>query len=143
MTQSSTYSIIPPVIPSGSIYLFKTESEVEYEVRFARKKDNLLYTTLAFGVLNEEYEGEEYVLTNRHEVFKVMRTISAIVRMYMAEHPNVRTYEFTGEPTIKDAKAGKSKRMQLYKRYIPQIFNSEWGSTLHGNKMIIQRKTNG
>jgi len=135
------YEIIPPAIASGSVYLFMTDSEVEYEVRFARKKDNLLKATIAFGVLNEEYEGEEYVETNRGELYRVMNTIVKVVRLYITQHPNIRSFEFTGEPTAKDAKAGQSKRMMMYGRYIPRIFDMTlWKTTLDGNKMVITRK---
>ena len=139
----ATFQIIPPTISSGSIYLFTTDQAVDYEVRFARKKDNLLKATIAFGVLNEEYEGEEYVLTNLGDVYRVMNTISEVVRMYMRQHPNIRSFEFTGEPTSKDAATGPSKRMLLYLRYIPRIFDMKvWKTAQNGNKMVITRKMN-
>lgn len=121
------------------MYHFTTDSDIEYEVRFARKKDNLLKTTIAFGVLNEEYEGEEYVVTNKGEVYRVMQTIVEVVKMYMKEHPNVRSYEFTSEPTSKEAENGRSKRMLLYKRYLPQMFDHRWNFLQNGNKMVISR----
>jgi len=143
MSTLNTYPIQAPAIKSGSVYLFTTEADVDYEVRFARKKEDLLYTTIAFGVLNEEYEGEEYVLTNKADVFKVMRTIVAVVDMYMQEHLNVRTYAFTGEPTPQDARAGHSKRLRLYQRYIPLVFPpSIWKVKLEENKMVISREHN-
>ena len=133
------YHIILPAISSGSVYLFSTDSDLEYEVRFARKKDNLLKTTIAFGVLNEEFEGEEYVVTNRGEVYRVMNTIVEVVKTYMKEHPNVRSYEFTSEPTGKELGESRSKRMLLYERYLPEMFDDHWKFTLTGNKMVISR----
>ena len=96
------YPIIPPAIVSGSVYLFTTESGLEYEVRFARKKNNLLHCSIAFGVLNEEYEGEEYIVVNKGEVFRVMATIVKVVQKYITEHPNLRSFEYSGEPTDKE-----------------------------------------
>ncbi len=90
------YEIIKPNIPTGQVYHFLTDFEVEYEVRFARKKENILHAVIAFGVLNEEYEGEEYALTNKGDVFKVMRTIITIISLYGEKHPNTQVYEFTG-----------------------------------------------
>src|SRR6201986_5028968 len=61
-----------PAIKSASVYYFKTPSGLHYEVRFGRRQDNILHATIVFGVINEEFEGEEYVTTNRGEVYGVM-----------------------------------------------------------------------
>ncbi len=68
------YLIFPPAIKSGTIYSFCTDSGVDYEVRFGRKQNNILNATIVFGVTNEEYDGEEYSITNKGEVYKVMAT---------------------------------------------------------------------
>ncbi len=133
------FKIIPPVIASGSVYLFTTDSGLEYEVRFARKKDNLLHATVAFGVLNDEFGGEEYSVTNRGEVYRVMATIVSIVRTYMAEHPNLRLVEFTGEPTENELANSTTKRLSLYNRYLKDIFDSNWKFRQVGNRVIADR----
>ncbi len=133
------FKIIPPAIVSGSVYLFTTDSGLEYEVRFARKKDNLLHTTVAFGVLNDEFGGEEYSVTNRGEVYRVMATIVSIVRTYMAEHPNLRLVEFTGEPTENELANSTTKRLSLYNRYLKDIFDSNWKFRQVGNRVIADR----
>ena len=138
-TTAKSYSYIPPAIVSGSVYLFTTDSGLEYEVRFARKRNNLLHCTIAFGVLNEEYEGEEYVVVNKGEVFRVMATIVDIVKKYIEEHPNVRSFEYSGEPTGKETENRPSKRMNLYDRYLPVIFGNSWSFERNGNKMVIKR----
>ena len=138
-TTAKSYSYIPPAIVSGSVYLFTTDSGLEYEVRFARKRNNLLHCTIAFGVLNEEYEGEEYVVENKGEVFRVMATIVDIVKKYIEEHPNVRSFEYSGEPTGKETENRPSKRMNLYDRYLPAIFGTSWSFERNGNKMVIKR----
>ena len=112
---------------------------MEYEVRFARKKDNLLYTTIAFGVLNEEYEGEEYSLTNKGEAYRVMATIVEIFKHYLTQHPNVHTYEFVGEPRANEKAEFPTKRLNLYRRYLPQIFDQFWIIKVVGNKVIISK----
>jgi len=134
-----TYEIIPPAITSGSVYHFITDSDTKYEVRFARKKDNLLHATIAFGVLNEEYDGEEYAETNQGEVYRVMNTIVEVVKIYISEHPNIRTFEFTGQPTPKEDDNNASKRINLYKRYLKNIFDERWEYIPSGNHMIISR----
>jgi len=138
-TLAKSYTITPPAILSGSVYLFTTDSGLEYEVRFARKKNNLLHCTIAFGVLNEEYEGEEYIVVNKGEVFRVMATIVIIVQKYISEHPNIRSFEYSGEPTGKETDNRPSKRMNLYDRYLLKIFGPTWSFKRKGNKMIITR----
>lgn len=133
------YKIIPPAISSGSVYLFNTDSGIEYEVRFARKKDNLLHATVAFGVLNEEFGGEEYSVTNRGEVYRVMATIVNIVKNYMVEHPNLRLVEFTGEPKDNESPDQATKRLNLYNRYLKFIFDQSWKFRQAGNRMIVER----
>jgi hypothetical protein len=133
------YKYQPPAISSGSIYLFNTESGLEYEVRFARKKDNILHATVAFGVLNEEFGGEEYAVTNRGEVFQVMSTLVAIVRKYMEEHPNLHTVEFTGEPKENETSEMPTQRLLLYNRYLKHIFSPEWKYFQQGNKMVVKK----
>jgi len=132
------YDIIKPNIPTGQVYHFVTEYEVEYEVRFARKKENILHSVIAFGVLNEEYEGEEYALTNKGDVFKVMRTIIEIIRLYGEKHPNTQVYEFTG--VFKEGENTElSQRTKLYLRYLPRIFDDSWKITMEGNKIFVTK----
>ena len=59
------YKIVPPAISTAGVYFFTTDSGVVYEVRFGRRQDNILHATIVFGVLNDEYDGEEYTVTNR------------------------------------------------------------------------------
>ncbi|MBK7183010.1 MAG: hypothetical protein IPH89_08755 [Bacteroidetes bacterium] len=59
------YKIIAPAISTAGVYYFTTDCGVNYEVRFGRRQDNILHATIVFGVTNDEYEGEEYTLTNK------------------------------------------------------------------------------
>ncbi len=140
MNTAPPYTIVPPRIPSGSVYFFTTDSGMEYEVRFARKESDLLSATIAFGVLNEEFEGEEYSATNKGEVFRVMATIVKIVETYVQEHPNIRVLEFSGEPSGKEKERTPNTRLRLYARYADRILNKEeWIVRTTGDKMIITR----
>ena len=137
-----TYKIIPPPIPSASVYFFTTDSDMQYEVRFGRRQDNILHATIVFGVINEEFDGEEYVVTNKGEVFRVMTTIVKIVKMFMAEHTKIMCYEFTGIPKDGEDETKTSKRNLLYKRYLPRIFETGWDFNFTGNSAIVTRKQN-
>ena len=134
------YRIVEPVIKSGSVYSFSTDSGVNYEVRFGRKQNNILNATIVFGVTNEEYDGEEYSITNKGEVYRVMATIVEVVRLYKKEHPNISLYEYTGEQSEKEKKEKKNVRLALYSRYISQVFDDNWEIKHENEKVIIKKK---
>ena len=138
------YKIIPPAIPSGSMYLFTSDSGVEYEVRFGRKQDNILAATIVFGVLNEEYQYEEageYVVVNRGENYRVMKTITEVIHKFMEHHPRMVSYEFAGE-NRKHEGDGVTKitaRTRMFLRYVDGIFGKNWKTVVKGNTVKISR----
>jgi hypothetical protein len=134
-----TFTIIPPVIPSAGLYHFTTDSGVKYEVRFGRKQNNLLCATIVFGVINDEYDGEEYIETNKGDVFKVMNTIVKVVLLFKDQHPNIHSYEFTGEPSSNENQTNiaTTKRIKMYHRYVNKIFGGSWKCNLEGNKITV------
>lgn len=134
------YEVTPPPVLSWATYLFKTDSGMEYEVRFSRKQDNILHVSIAFGVTNEEFEGEEYVATNKGEMFRVMSTMVKIVRMYKEAHPHASIYEFMGEAREKEKNLPQTARIKLYYRYLPYIFD-EPGWIIHflKNHIVVTR----
>jgi len=134
------YKIIAPAIPTGQVYQFTTKYDVEYEVRFGRKKENILHSVVVFGVLNDEYEGEEYVVTNKGDAFRVMTTIAEVIRMYLSEHPNMQIVEFTGILREDDKKEHISQRTKLYLRFLPRVFpNHKWRTEILGNRIVAKR----
>lgn len=139
MLNINPYKITPPAIKSGTIYSFTTDSGVNYEVRFGRKQDNILNATIVFGVTNDEYEGEEYSITNKGEVYQVMATIVEVVRIYKDEHPNVNSFEFTGEQSEKEKVKNKNVRLNLYHRYIPKVFDNTWSIEFTDDKIVIKK----
>ena len=134
--------IIPPAIPSAGIYFFTTNHGIKYEVRFGRRKDNILHATIVFGVINDEFEGEEYVETNTGEVYHVMATLVKVIRIFMSEHPKVMIYEFTGLAREGEPDEGATTRTHLYKRYLPIIFpeNEGWKFKFQGSNAVVTRK---
>ena len=128
------------MIKTGGIYTFVSDYGINYEVRFARKKNNLLHATIAFGVLNDEFDGEEYVMTNKFEAYRVMSTIVIVFLNYIEQHPNVNTFEFVGEPTADENAEFPKKRLTLYQRYLPKIFDKTWKKSVKGNRVIISKK---
>ena len=153
MPDSSIFQIEFPPIKSAGVYYFNTSSGLRYEVRFGRRQDNILHSTIVFGVINEEFEGEEYVTTNRGEVYRVMNTIVKIVKDFMEQHSKVNIYEFhaidrddeeehqVNETDVKKNKIKGNARLKLYKRYLPKIFEDGWNFNFDGNNAIVT-KTN-
>ncbi|MBE7443213.1 MAG: hypothetical protein KF732_05315 [Flavobacteriales bacterium] len=140
MQKITPYKITPPAIKSGTVYSFTTDSGVNYEVRFGRKQDNILNATIVFGVTNDEYEGEEYSITNKGEVYHVMATIVEVVRLYKEEHPNVNSFEFTGEQSEKEKEKNKNVRLNLYHRYISEVFDNTWTTEFTEEKIVIKKQ---
>ncbi len=140
---SSTYknilAIEYPNIPSAGVYYFNTLSGLRYEVRFGRLQDNILHANIVFGVINDEFEGEEYVTTNRGEVFQVMNTIVEIVKNYMKEHPKVNVYEFNAVGREGEDDYTENARMALYRRYLPKIFEEGWKFKIEGNFALVTK----
>lgn len=134
------YQIEYPAIPSAGVYYFNTDSGLRYEVRFGRRQDNILHATIVFGVVNDEFEGEEYVTTNRGEVYRVMSTISEIVRIFMKVHPKIMIYEFHAVDRDDEKPGHLNARMYLYSRYLPQIFDESWDITSTGNTALVKKK---
>lgn len=133
--------IIIPAIPSAGVYFFTTQSGIEYEVRFGRKRNNVLHATIVFGVQNEEYSGEEYAETNRGEVYQVMSTLIKIIRLFMVEHPRVMIYEFTGTAKQNETNEGATTRSNLYTRYLPVVFPTSegWDFTFSGSNVVVSK----
>ncbi len=148
MPETSIFTIEFPPIKSAGVYYFNTGSGIRYEVRFGRRQDNILHSTIVFGVVNDEFEGEEYVTTNRGEVFKVMNTIVMIVKDFMEQHSKVNIYEFHAIDREDEDEhiAGKEKnkikgnaRLKLYKRYLPKIFENGWNFNFEGNNAVVTK----
>lgn len=133
-------SIEFPNIPSAGLYFFNTKSGLRYEVRFGRLQDNILHANIVFGVVNDEFEGEEYVTTNRGEVYQVMNTIVEIVKNYMKEHPKVNVYEFNAVGRDDEDENVENARMMLYKRFLPRIFEEDWKFRIDGNFALVTRQ---
>lgn len=134
------YPIEYPAIPSAGVYYFNTDSGLRYEVRFGRRQDNILHATIVFGVVNDEFEGEEYVTTNRGEVYRVMATISEIVRIFMRVHPKIMIYEFHAVDREDEDQGNQNARMYLYRRYLPQIFDYTWEISFNGNNALVKKR---
>ena len=140
MGEVKVYPIVYPAISSAGLYLFTTDGGVDYEVRFGRKQNNILHATVVFGVTNDEYEGEEYVETNKGELYSVMATVVAVVKIFLKEQPNLKCLEFTGVTKKNESDKKSGTRIKLYYRYLPQIFDNTWIIKAEENTIVVNKK---
>ena len=135
------YPIRRPAIKSGDTYYFRTDSGLEYEVRFGRMKDNFYRRIINFGVLNDEFD-DEYSTTNRGEVYRIMATVIKVIKMYheASNNDEKNSYEFMGEFKHKNSNRKTSVRTQLYYRYATRLFRDNWEVKLEGNKVVMKKK---
>ena len=135
---SAIFKITPPLIESGYVYHFTTASDLLYEVRFARKAENVLAMVVNFSVLGDEYE-HEYSGTNRGELYNVIATVIEIIRLFHHQHNYTISYEFSGEFKDNEPKENSSIRTRLYIRYADKVLNDNWKPVNFGNKVILRK----
>ena len=58
----------------------------------------------------------------------------------MEEHPKIICYEFTGLSKEDESVNKNSARINLYKRYLPTIFDNTWDIQFKGNNTIVVMK---
>ncbi len=137
-----TYSYEKPAFPGHYFYLFTNRFGDKYEVTIGRKAHDYFHISISFGVINEEYQDEEYTLTNKGDIFRVLHTVCKILCDYLEEHPNVHTIEYSGEAK-KGEKILPSKatsRTLVFTRFAKQYFKPpKWQLKFKDNHVFIVR----
>lgn len=136
------FQITDPAIPSGDTYYFVTDSGIQYEARFGRKRHEFFERTLSFSVMSDEFDNE-YAETNRGEIYRVIATVVEIVKRYHERNNYVKSYEFTGEfkeSEQEEQEKEVSIRSVLYYRCAKRILDEDWDVRMEGNKVIIYQK---
>jgi hypothetical protein len=135
------YPIVYPDFGENGLYSFITDYGIQYEVMFGRRENNPLHVTVVFGVVNEEFEGEEYSETKQHDQYYVMATVVKIVRHYIASKPHLKLLEFTGVNRDDESEKTSNTRIRFFSRYLKEIFDKTWIFE-SGNNKLIARKSN-
>lgn len=137
-TKNSDTFCFPVSVPElrSLPYFFITESRIKYEVRFVAT--SFSSRVMAFGVINDEYDGEEYSQTNKGEVYRVMNTIIEITNDFIKRNPHVNNITFSCEGKTEKK---KNQRFLLYKRYILNFFHY-WSVSQHDNASFVVSKVN-
>lgn len=120
--EESICEIIVPAL-ANEAYYFKTSTGIRYEVRFVKKADNYFSAIIAFGVLNDEFDDDEYCVTNKGEPFHVMQAVVTITKHYLNRCPYVIQLEFSCEGSCRKKQA---QRLQLYYRFFKKSAGNNW-----------------
>ena len=140
---SQAYKDILPIeypnIPSAGVYYFNTKSGLRYEVRFGRLQDNILHANIVFGVINDEFEGEEYSETKQHDQYYVMATVVKIVKHYISSKAHLKLVEFTGVSREDESEKTSNTRIRFFSRYLDEIFDKNWLFETRDNKIIAKK----
>jgi hypothetical protein len=136
------YPILYPDFGENGLYSFTTKNGIQYEVMFGRRESNPLHVTVVFGVINEEFEGEEYSETKQHDQYKVIATVIKIVKHYIATKNHLKLVEFAGVSRDNESEKTSNIRMRFFSRYLHDIFDESWLLEIKENKMIARKNSN-
>jgi len=126
-------------------YIFSTDSGFKYEVNIVTNKEDAI-SRVGFGVINDETGELSYEKqTGEQDVYKIMSTITAIVKEDLKTNPyQIDTIEFTPskrKDNTTDKDPTSNVRTKLYSRYIKGQFpNAEVTQTIHGDIRVILNK---
>ncbi len=136
------YPILYPDFGENGLYNFTTKNGIQYEVMFGRRESNPLHVTVVFGVINEEFEGEEYSETKHHDQYKVIATVIKIVKHYIATKNHLKLVEFAGVSRDNESEKTSNIRVRFFSRYLHDIFDESWLLEIKENKMIARKNSN-
>jgi hypothetical protein len=133
------YPILYPDFGENGLYSFTTKNGIQYEVMFGRRESNPLHVTVVFGVINEEFEGEEYSETKQHDQYNVIATVIKIVKHYISTKNHLKLVEFAGVSRDNETEKTSNIRMRFFSRYLNDIFDKTWLLETKENKMIARK----
>lgn len=134
------YPIVYPDFGENGLYSFTTKNNIQYEVMFGRRENNPLHVTVVFGVINDEFEGEEYSETKQHDQYYVMATVVKIVRHYIDSKAHLKLVEFTGVSRDDESEKTSNTRVRFFSRYLNEIFDKGWLFEHQHNRIIARKK---
>lgn len=127
------------------IYGFDTESypytvELQYTDLDLYDEDITNVLGVRFYVSDEKDPDIERddIVTNKGELFKVMATVTAIIKKDLQDHPEIDTITFT--PAKKEGETTNISRLNLYTRYIKNAFPN--ATITSGDRGSVEVKLN-
>lgn len=124
MNEELSYPFEKDPFPARYFYYFTNRFNEHYEVSFTRDKDNYLKVIISFCVTNEEYENDQYAITNKGDVYRVLNTVCKIVLKFSEDHPNINHYVFSGERRSFENKETHpvTGRTRVFLRFVNKFF---------------------
>lgn len=95
-------------------YEFTTDSKLKYEIKIAQFIPNVRKKEVRLAVAFKPEGKTYYTITNKGEQFRIMATVVAAVKDYLAKVPKAVEISFT--PSKADE--GDMRRANFYKAYI-------------------------
>lgn len=137
------YPFYKDPFPVKFSYYFTNRFNDQYEVSFSRDEKNYLKVTVSFCVTNEEYENDQYAITNHGDVYRVLNTVCLIILSFAKDHPNVNHYVFSGERRMFEIenKIEITGRTRVFLRFVKKFFNPPvWEIKQDGNFVHLLKK---
>ncbi len=144
MNEPLHYQFQKDPFPTKHSYYFTNRFNDKYEVSFSRDKDNYLKVTISFCVTNDEYENDQYAITNHYDVYRVLNTVCLIILDFSNQRPNVNHYVFSGEmrPFEKENNIPVSGRTKVFLKFVKKFFKPPlWEAVQDQNYVHLYKKT--
>ena len=128
--------------PGKYAYYFTNRFNDQYEVSFSRDEINYFKVSVTFCVTNDEYENDQYVVTNHGDVYRVLNTICLIILNFYNRYPTIEEFVFSGEmrPFEREKKVEVSGRTRVFLRFVKRYFRPPlWKVVQNGNFVSIYR----
>jgi hypothetical protein len=128
--------------PGKYAYYFTNRFNDQYEVSFSRDEVNYFKVSVTFCVTNDEYENDQYVVTNHGDVYRVLNTICLIILDFYNRYPTIEEFVFSGEmrPFERENKVEVSGRTRVFLRFVKRYFRPPfWKVVQNGNFVSIYR----
>ncbi|MEW6773652.1 MAG: hypothetical protein AB1304_06620 [Bacteroidota bacterium] len=143
MNEEMYYPFEKDPFPTKYFYYFTNRFNEQYEVSFSRDNNNYLKVVVSFCVTNEEYENDQYVVTNKGDAYRVLNTVCRVILQFSKEHPNVNHYLFSGERRSFETKEEYpvTGRTRVFMRFVRRYFKPpEWKIVQDGNFINLYKR---
>ena len=98
-----------------------TVNEQEYEVVF-RKKSHGAPFDISFNTKG----ADAYEMTGKQEVFSILYSIVCILKEFIEDHPEEKTFKFTGaETSAGEGGAEQTKRTKVFNKFIERAISRD------------------
>jgi len=105
---------------NGLDYYFTTKDEDNYVVGITPASDTRI--AIDFGVSDKEGD-IGFQETNKEDIYKIIATVSSIVKDYLNQHPNVEIISWSSVAKTGEKKIGETQRDKIYKLIVKKQGN--------------------